>query len=499
MSTRVMRVLVVDDEASVRAVIVSRLERRKVAVKEVDSAVKALLEMKDFEPTVIVTDLRMPQMDGFELLQRAKGVPVVIITGHGDKESAIRAVELGAFGFFEKPFDLDALEVTLKRANETYYLEKEKAELLKRLDQLCHFQGREIENLNRVYDSQFIGQCAAIEEVRQIFKQLARKPLATTLLGGETGTGKEVAARELHLLTHGSLSAQGAPFVALNCSAIPPDLLESELYGHEKGSFSGAVSQRVGLAEAAREGTLFLDEIGDMDPRHQAKLLRLVQERKFRRVGSNAELDFKGRIIAATHKDLKKLSKQNLFREDLFYRLSVVMVDLVPLRKRGSDVLLLAESLCQKHGLRGISPERVAELLSYKWPGNIRELNNWIERAAILGKHDEKLYLTERMPSDDGDADAVANVGLHTGSESAAADSRSGDVASSTTQDIKAQRSEMLDNFDRAVIEKALTESDGNLSRAAQNIGLDRKNLARRMKELSIESFTPTRSRKKAA
>jgi DNA-binding NtrC family response regulator len=426
----------------------------------------------------------MPEMDGFEFIKHVREVPVLIITGHGDKESAIRAVDSGAFGFFEKPFDLDSLEVNIKRAHEKFHLLRERADLLRKLDRLCQFQNREIENFNRNRDSQFVGTSPQIEEVRFVFNQLAKKPLATVLIGGETGTGKEVAARELHMFTHGSLSSQSAPFVALNCSAIPPDLLESELYGHEKGSFSGATSSRIGLAEAAREGTLFLDEIGDMDLRHQAKLLRLVQERRFRRVGSNSEIDFKGRIVAATHRDLKALSKQNLFREDLYFRLSVVSVEMAPLRKRGSDIMLLAVGLCERHGLKGVAPERVAELLCYSWPGNIRELNNWIERATILGKYDESLLVTDPVPTGTGAEKDVA------GSEV---------LATLQVQDIKAERGRILDDFDRMVIERALFDASGNLSRAAQAIGLDRKNFARRMKELSVEPWAPARPKKKAA
>jgi len=491
---RLPRVLVVDDEAAVRKVIVSRLERRKIEVREVDSAISALAIVPHFAPTVIITDLRMPEMDGFEFLSQIsqisqiKNIPVIVMTGHGDKESAIRSVELGAFGFFEKPFDLDSLEVSIKRANESFYLHAEKNALLKKLDELCHFQNREIENLNRSKESAFIGKSKLIEELRKTLNQLSKKPNATVFIGGETGTGKEVAARELHLMTHESLSSIEAPFVALNCSAIPPDLLESELYGHEKGSFTGATAQRIGLAEATRDGTLFLDEIGDMDLRHQAKLLRLVQERKFRKVGSSKEIDFRGRIVAATHRNLLKMSQQNLFREDLYYRLSVVSVELPPLRKRGSDILLLAEYLCSKHGVKGVSPERVAEILSYSWPGNIRELNNWIERASILSKIDSDNRVNDALPRQESFQ-----------SELESAKSHLGNFENHDFSDIKTKRTQLLDEFDRNVIEKALDECEGNLSKTALMIGLDRKNLARRMRELSIEAFSHSKIRKRAA
>jgi DNA-binding NtrC family response regulator len=398
-------------------------------------------------------------------------VPTILITGHGDKESAIRAVEAGAFAFFEKPFDLVALEFTVVRGAERHVLEAERRDLLAKLERLCKLQSRELEVLNSKESSPFIGESAAIDETKSLLARLSKKPLAPLLILGETGTGKEVVARELHRLTHGE--SNRAPFLALNCAAIPTELLESELYGHEKGSFSGAQTTRIGLAEAARDGTLFLDEIGDMDPRHQAKLLRLLQERKFRRVGSNNEIDFTGRIVAATHRDLKKFAETERFREDLYYRLSVISVVLPPLRERGTDIQLLAEKLCTKHGLRGLAPERWAEIVTYRWPGNIRELNNWIERAAILGLHDDEGLLTAPMP---GVSEATAAV------------TDRPTLSFSEGLSIKQLREQLMDEYDRRWIEQALDKNRGNISAAAKALGLDRKNLAKRMKDLGLGS-----------
>jgi DNA-binding NtrC family response regulator len=476
-----MTVLIIDDDASVRSVLENRFVRRGHTVLLAESGEQALRLARAHESLeVAITDLRMPGLDGFAVLKQLK-VPTIIVTGHGDKESAIRAVELGAFSFFEKPFDLDSIEIAARRAAERHRLELERLQLLKKLEDLCKLQHREIEHIQNHQWHKILGESQSIMRVREILKRLGTKPKATVLITGESGTGKEVAARELHELTHAQASS--APFVALNCAAIPPDLLESELYGHEKGSFSGALNQKIGLAEAARDGTLFLDEIGDMDPRHQAKLLRLLQERKFRRVGANNELTFNGRIVAATHRNLEKRSAEGLFREDLFYRLSVVAVELPPLRERGSDVLTLGLALCAKHGLNGIAPERVAELRSHNWPGNIRELNNWIERGAILGEHDADGYLVAPLPGKTSRASISDTQEPSSSSIKKLAQPLSFDKSVS----IKDLRAQMMADLDKSLIQKALGESGGNISAASKLLGIDRKNLGRRLKELGLE------------
>ena len=485
--SRAWRLLIIDDDASVRSVLESRFARKGFEIALASSGDEALKLLKTFEPDAALTDIRMPGLDGFEVLKQIT-VPTILMTGHGDKESAIKAVEAGAFAFFEKPFDLDALEVAARRAAERSELLKERAALLEKLDRLCRLQGRELENYARQAQdrAQFIGKCAKILEIHETLERLARKPVASLLILGETGTGKEVTARELHQLTHGD-SANSAPFVALNCSAIPPDLFESELYGHEKGSFSGATATRVGLAEAARDGTLFLDEIGDMDAKHQTKLLRLIQEKKFRRVGSISEINFTGRIVAATHRDLS--SKDSRFREDLFYRLSVVSVTLPPLRERGADVLLLAEALCKRYGLKGVAPERVPDLAQHRWPGNIRELNNWIERASILGEHDSSSLVSSQIPGQR--ETATHHEAPYDGSTAASTldeIARSNwEAMSSGQKSIKDLRDELLENLDRSLISQALDRHEFNISAAAKSLGLDRKNLARRMKELGLD------------
>lgn len=462
------KVLVIDDEATIRDLLKGRLERKGYVVSVAVNGSEAIALQETFQPHVVISDIRMPGLDGFEVLKAMK-VPTLLITGHGDKESAIQAVEAGAFGFFEKPFDLDALEVSVRRAAEKERLESEKAKLLEQLDRLCKYQNRELELLDAKVSGNFIGEHPQILEIKEILKRLALKPFASLLIGGESGTGKEVIARELHRLSHSE--SHRIPFMALNCAAIPTELFESELYGHEKGSFSGAHQNRIGLAEACREGTLFLDEIGDMDPRHQAKLLRLLQERSFRRVGSNQEIPFKGRIVSATHRDLKKRSAEGSFREDLYYRLSMLQCVLPPLRERGEDVHRIAEALCQKHGLAGLSPERLAEIRGYNWPGNIRELNNWIERASILGDFDAQKRVTAPVPRVDNDGTTpLLNF-----------------VPTATGKNLKELRAELLANGDRRWIEDALAQCQGNISAASRQLGLDRKNLAKRMRELGLD------------
>ncbi len=459
-------VLVIDDEAQIRKLIRGRLERRGYEVFEAEEGAAAILLASKHNPWVVVSDIRMPGLDGFGVLEAIK-VPTILITGHGDKETAIQAVEKGAFSFFEKPFDMEALEVAVQRAGERFQLELEKAELIRKLESLCKLQNRELEFLDKQIPSRFIGESPKVQEVREVLKRLVIKPKASLLILGETGTGKEVVARELHLGTHGNSTR--SPFLALNCASIPADLFESELYGHEKGSFSGAHAQRIGLAEAVRDGTLFLDEMGEMDPKHQAKLLRLIQERSFRRVGSNTELSFNGRIVAATHKNLKD---KEVFREDLFYRLSVISVSLPPLRERGADVVMLANEICKRFGLKGIHPDRMAELSSYAWPGNIRELNNWIERASILEEQDSaglvvsKIPGTEKLEQEDPQ---ISPIQTH-----------------SEVGDLKAMREQMLERFDRQWIVSALEQSDWNIAAAARKLAIDRKNLAKRIKELGI-------------
>jgi two-component system, NtrC family, response regulator AtoC len=480
------RVMVVDDDDVVRKVLVSRLERKGHTVFVAASGAEALHAQNEFRPEVLISDLRMPEMNGFEVIAKFQ-VPAIIITGHGDKESAIQAVEAGAFAFFEKPFDLSALEVSVQRAGERQHLLKEREMLLKRLDRLCRLQDRELENLRplRLSEPRLVGESRALQELRAVLEQLAKKPHSTLLIQGETGTGKEVLAQELHQLTFEN--ADKVPFLALNCATVPQELFESELFGHEKGSFSGALAHRIGLAEAVQAGTLFLDEIGDMAAQHQTKLLRFLQERRFRRVGSNKEIAFRGRIVAATHKKLPELVESGRFREDLYYRLNVITLELPPLRERTSDLNALSEHIAKRFGLHGVrDPERLAH---YSWPGNIRELHNWIERAAILEEYDDTKKVVSPLPhvgprlspsaSDESSSTAEDLSTLHTVDTSVPGRS------------IAEMREKLLERHESVWIMKALDEHAGNVSAASRALGIDRKNLSRRMKELGLKGPSP--------
>ncbi len=461
------RVLIVDDDPTVRKVLVSRLERRGHNVMTADSGEEALKLNDDFQCEVLVSDLRMPGMNGFDLIDKIHA-PAIIITGHGDKESAIKAVEAGAFSFFEKPFDLDSIGFAVQRAGEKHHLVQDRERLLRRLNKLCKLQNREIESLNEhsFSDSLLIGSSMGMQKIRQMLQQLAKKPKAPLLIQGESGSGKEVVAKELHRLTYND--GKSAPFLALNCATVPRELLESELFGHEKGSFSGAHQQRVGLAEAVRTGTLFLDEIGDMSPEHQTKILRFLQERNFRRVGSNSEISFKGRIIAASHKNLPQLVKDGAFREDLYYRLNIVTIEIPPLRERKEDLGELAKFLCKIHQLQGIAPQ--LNLGSYDWPGNVRELNNWIERAAILDLVDSENFVRSELPSSNGNmADSITLADQ---------------LIDGTLHD---RRKMLLDRHEKLWILKALEDNDFKVAPTARMLGIDRKNLSRRIQELGID------------
>lgn len=470
------RILIVDDDAVVQKVLVNRLERKGYPVAVASSGSEALKLKESFDPEIIISDLRMPEMNGFEVI-RHFNIPAIIITGHGDKESAIKAVESGAFAFFEKPFDLDAIEISIKRAGERHHLLKERETLLRRLDRLCRLQDRELESLRPLQfheNSKLIGESKSIKKIQSTLQQLARKPNSVLLIQGETGTGKEVVAQELHTLTYPE--AEKTPFLALNCATVPQELFESELFGHEKGSFSGALAQRMGLAEAVQNGTLFLDEIGDMAPHHQAKLLRFLQERKFRRVGSNKEIIFRGRIIAASHKNLAEKVSEGSFREDLFYRLNMITVHLPALRERREDIELIALHICKRFALKGV---RDADRLRfYEWPGNVRELHNWIERASILDLFDEAGLIHAPLPD------------LNSGSKLL----RSSEDNSKLPKDINFnglslvdRRQELLDHYESQWIQEALQHHEGNLSAAARELGIDRKNLDKRAKALGLK------------
>jgi DNA-binding NtrC family response regulator len=369
-------VLVVEDKDSLRVVLRRTLESRGLSVEEAADAYEARRRLQAARFLVVLTDLRLPAGSGFDVLAAAQdadpGTPVLVMTAFGTVEEAVRAMKQGAADFLTKPVDTEHLLLLLERA-------------IERRRVLTEYVLLKEEHQRRFGLPRVIGEDSALKDAMLAIQRAAGSD-ATVLILGESGTGKELMARSLHQL---SRRAKG-PFVAINCAAIPEQLLENELFGHERGAFTGATSRKVGRAEMAHQGTLFLDEIGDLPLSLQAKILRLVQERQFERVGGLQTISVDVRVVAATNRDLRQAMQQREFREDLYFRLSVFPVTIPPLRERRGDILPLAEAFLERYaremGRRGLSlsePARQA-LLGHAWPGNVRELQNSLERAVIL-------------------------------------------------------------------------------------------------------------------
>ncbi|MDA3943730.1 MAG: sigma-54 dependent transcriptional regulator [Bacteroidetes bacterium] len=367
------RLLIIDDEQSIRRTLREILEYEKYQVDDVETGMDALQLLKEQDFDVILCDIKMPEMDGIETLEAIKlltDCPVIMISGHGTIETAVEAIKKGAYDYISKPPDLNRLLITIKNA-------LDKSQLL-----------TETKALKKVVSkhNQMIGQSDAMEEIRDMIQKVA-PTAARVLIIGENGTGKELVARQLHELS----SRAHAPFIEVNCAAIPSELIESQLFGHEKGAFTSAIKQRKGDFELAHGGTLFLDEIGDMSLSAQAKVLRALQENKITRVGGEKEIQVDVRIIAATNKNLKEEIEKGRFREDLYHRISVIVIKVAPLRERTDDIPLLVEHFiqlsCEKMGkpIPEITAAALAEMRQYKWTGNIRELHNALERLVILG------------------------------------------------------------------------------------------------------------------
>ena len=449
------RVLVVDDEANQRTALASMISSWGYETRAASDGEEALRELDEFRPSVIVTDLMMPRMDGPELLRRLgemeSAPPAIMLTAFGNIETAIEMVhDLGAYWFLEKPLQPGALRVLLKRAIQHGRLEAEN-ELL----------GRQLSSQGVL--GEMAGISAGMKEAFVLIRQVAPTS-ATVLITGESGTGKELAARAIH-----GLSPRAAgPFVALNCAALPETLIESELFGHEKGSFTGAVERRTGCFELAHGGTLLLDEIGDMPLATQAKLLRVLEDRKVRRLGGSKEVAVDVRVLASTNADLKSAIKEGRFREDLFFRLNVFQVHLPPLRERTGDLGPLCSAMLPemnaRHGCKvmGISAGAFVSMQGHAWPGNVRELRNVLERAVILAGHGEILpaHLPRFIVRD---SEAVP--------------------PSATLDAITLPVGCTVNQAERTLIEATLHHTDGNRTRAAAILGISIKTLFNKLKE----------------
>lgn len=384
-------ILIADDEPNIRRVIEAVLVKDGYQVITAENGKKALDAVStNAHIDVMISDLIMPDMNGVELLEAARqinpSISVIMITAHGSIKSAVDAMRLGAFDYITKPFDLDELKVVVKRAIERRHLINENIDLKQQLKTRYKFEN-------------IIGDSKPMQEIFRMIDRVADSR-ASVLVRGESGTGKELIARAVH---YNSCRSHN-PFVAVACVALSEQLLESELFGHEKGSFTGAVAQKPGRFEMAHTGTLFLDEIGDIPGQVQMKLLRVIQERELERVGGLKTVKVDVRLVTATNQDLEKEVKEGRFREDLYYRLQVVQIFLPPLRERADDIPLLVEHFIEKYNkengksIKYAGPEALDLMMKYRWPGNIRQLENTIERAVVLADPDAQLITADLLP-----------------------------------------------------------------------------------------------------
>lgn len=467
------RILIIDDDATIRNVLTTFLEENSLHVEAAKDGESGLALLRDSHFDVILCDLIMPGTNGMDILKQLSAanntIPFILITAYGSIQTAVEAMKIGAFDYVTKPFVLDELMIIINRAIEISNVHKENIMLKKQLKRKYAFKG-------------LIGDSPGMKKVYELIEKISQTD-STILITGESGTGKELVAKTLHF---NSARAQG-PFVAVNCAAIPKDLLESELFGHEKGAFTGASQTRVGRFELANRGTLFFDEIAELDLSLQVKLLRVLQEREFERVGGSKTIKTDARILAATNTDLEKLTKEGKFREDLFYRLNVIPLHIPPLRERTGDIPLLLDHFVSEYAAkRKRKPLRFAKnvierLMHCEWTGNVRELENVIERLTVLASGDS-IELSD-LPEEFRD----------TGGSSDEALSYKSDQASDTTGKtfdiplVGVNLNEMVYDMEKNMILSALDKTGGIRSKAAVMLGLNRTTLIEKMKKMSIQ------------
>jgi len=465
--------LIIDDEASIRQSLAGALGDEGYRILSAASASQGMEMLRKQTPDLILLDIWMPEMDGLTLLNELKKngleTPIIMMSGHGNIETAVKATKLGAFDFVEKPIELDRLLVLIRNALSARDLTEENQALKKQLSSR----------------RPLIGESPSIKHIQELIKRVAPTS-GSVLITGENGTGKEVVAQTIHALSNRFKKS----FIEVNCAAIPEELIESELFGHEKGAFTGAIQMRRGRFDLADDGTLFLDEIGDMSLKTQAKILRILQEQKFERVGGHETHSIDVRVIAATNKDLKTEMGKGTFREDLYFRLNVVRIHLPALRERKEDVPILATYFLKEFATlhqkapRTLSDEVSKMLMKYSWPGNIRELRNLIERLVILQAPEDaesKITADEIKPHL---GDVSFNV-TSSGKNGEFGDvAQHGAVALSSGKSLKNAKTE----FEREYIVQALKENNWNVSKTAQTLGIERSYLHRRMKSFGIEA-----------
>ena len=469
-------VLIVDDQPNMRRVLGALIKRRGHAVLQAGDG-QAALEVLSREPVdAVLTDLKMPHMNGLELLEavrkRHPSVPIILLTAHGTVGSAVEALKCGAFDYLTKPFDPDEIQQVVDKAVRTHELQEAEASVRPGEDP----------------DQLLLGTSPALLAVKHVTDRVA-PTTATVLLTGESGTGKELVARRLHLRSDRS----EGPFVKINCAAIPESLLESELFGHEKGAFTGAASRKPGRFELADGGTLFLDEIGEMPLVAQPKLLRAIQEGQFYRVGGTTTITVDVRLVAASNRELLTEVRRGRFREDLFYRLNVVPVRLPPLRERREDIPALVACFAERAASRlereprEFSAAALEALGSRDWPGNIRELENAVERAVLLSESDP--IDVDELPPEYRNAVEYRSPVEHS-SAVHPPERRSADAACDDSGDAGPLRERIRSatrRMEREAIIEALKRTHGNVTQAARHLGLSRRGLQLKMKELGIE------------
>ncbi len=449
-----VKVLIIDDEKAIGEVLAASLRDDNFVVDVAYSGRQGLEKIREFSPDIVLQDIWMPgEMDGLQVLEEVKkgGYPdcqFIIMSGHGTIETAVRAVKNGAWDFVEKPLSMDKISILIANILSFKREQSEKNALLSRLRK----------------NIALIGESSVMVSLKQMIARVASTP-AWVLITGENGTGKELVAQNIHYLSHRA----GGPLIEVNCAAIPKDLIESELFGYEKGAFTGADRGKKGKFDHANGGTLFLDEIGDMSLEAQAKVLRILQERKFYRVGGDSPIEVDVRVVAATNKNLDEEIKAGRFREDLYYRLNVVPLKVAPLRQRREDIALLVEyfgdQFLRNNGYRQktFSPEAMVSMQAHLWPGNVRELRNFVERVYIL------------TPGDYVDVHDLRFAGLNDVSEQV--ENLDGAI------NFRAARA----RFEKEFIEQKISENNGNISKTAELIGLERSYLHRKIKTYGIE------------
>lgn len=466
--------LIVDDELPQRFGMNKALSRNNHNIYEAENGAQALEILEKKAIDVVLLDQNMPGISGLELLSRIQKITtpplVIIVTAHGSEKIAVEAMKQGAYDYLSKPYDVDELRLAVGRALDKISLLRENQQLRETIKKQDAF-------------GELIGQAPTIQHVYRLI-EVAAQSNVTVLICGESGTGKELVAKEIHRRSERSQK----PLIATNCAAIPENLIESELFGHEKGAFTGAGESRKGKIEEANGGTLFLDEIGDMSPNTQAKILRVLQDCSFQKLGSNKNIQADVRFIAATNKDLAQEIEDGNFREDLYYRIKVLDIFLPPLRERGNDISLLATHFleffnCKYHKhIQTISPQAMQMLLTYHWPGNIRQLKNIIERSVLLcNNHTIQI---QELPSEI--VESKEKLGAVSSTSIASNIPLNITLTSNITTSFKEAKRAYVQDFERQFIIQRLKQCQGNITQTANSLEIPRQSLQQKLKELGI-------------